>query len=65
MKKITNYEYQSAIYLLSFPLFMGAGLSKLIAEAQSDIWLSIIIGTIFGLIINLILTKLPNKCNKI
>lgn len=65
MKKITNYEYQSAVYLLSFPLFMGAGLSKLIAEAQSDIWISIIIGTIFGLIINFILTKLPNKCNKI
>ena len=51
MKKITNLEYQCLAYLLAFPLFMGIGISKMIRDVGSDVWISMIIGTILGLFI--------------
>ena len=51
MKKITNLEYQSLMFLLSFPLFMGIGISKMINCVGSDIWISMLIGTLIGVFI--------------
>ena len=65
MQKITNIESKCMQYLLAFPLFMGIGLSKIIKTSGSDSWISILLGTIIGLIINYIMTKLPRKNNKI
>ena len=64
MKKITNLEYQCLAYLLAFPLFMGIGISKMIRDVGSDVWISMIIGTILGLFIIFLFKKLPNKSNK-
>lgn len=64
MKKITNLEYQCLTYLLAFPLFMGIGISKMIRDVGSDVWISMIIGTILGLFIIFLFKKLPNKSNK-
>ena len=64
MKKITNLEYQCLAYLLAFPLFMGIGISKMIRDVGSDVWISMIIGTILGLFIIFLFKKLPNKSSK-
>lgn len=64
MKKINNLEYQCLAYLLAFPLFMGIGISKMIRDVGSDVWISMIIGTILGLFIIFLFKKLPNKSNK-
>lgn len=64
MKKITNLEYQSLMYLLAFPLFMGVGISKMIRDIGSDIWISMLIGTALGLLIIFLFKKLPEKNNK-
>lgn len=64
MKKITNLEYQCLAYLLSFPLFMGIGISKTIRDVGSDVWISMITGTVLGLFIIFLFKKLPNKSNK-
>lgn len=64
MKKINNLEYQCLAYLLAFPLFMGIGISKMIRDVGSDVWISMIIGTILGLFIIFLFKKIPNKSNK-
>lgn len=64
MKKITNFENYSLIYLLIFPLFMGIGFSKIIKNVGTDAWISAIIGSILGLLINFLIKKLPNEDNK-
>lgn len=64
MKKITNFENYSLIYLLTFPLFMGIGFSKIIKNVGSDAWISAVIGTFLGLIINYIIKKMPSEDNK-
>ncbi len=64
MKKITNLEYQCLAYLLAFPLFMGIGISKTIRDVGSDVWISMITGTVLGLFIIFLFKKLPNKSNK-
>ncbi len=65
MKKITNLENISLIYLLTFPLFMGVGFSKIIKNVGSDAWISILIGTIIGLGINYIIKSMPKEDNKL
>lgn len=64
MKKITKLESVSLIYLLTFPLFMGVGFSKIIKNVGSDAWISILIGTIMGLGINFIIKSMPREDNK-
>ena len=61
INKISNYSQ----FLLSFSLFIGLGITKIINSSLNDSWICIIIGTIMGLIINYLITKLPNKDNKI
>lgn len=65
MKKITNLEYQSLMFLLSFPLFMGIGISKMINCVGSDIWISMLIGTLIGVFIIFVLKKIPDKNSKL
>jgi hypothetical protein len=61
LKKITNYEANSVIYLISRPLFLGLGITRIITKVGADVWISIILGTLIGLIINYILLKLPKN----
>ena len=60
----TDKIYNSSNFLLSFSLFIGLGITKIINTAGTDSWICIILGTLFGLIINYILTKLPTGENK-
>ena len=63
--KYNKLEYNSALCLSSISLFLGIGISKIINSIGSDSWISIILGTAIGLLINYIFTKLPEKDNKI
>ena len=63
--KYNKLEYNSALYLSSISLFLGIGISKIINSIGSNSWISIILGTAIGLLINYIFTKLPEKNNKI
>lgn len=63
MKRITNFEFNAAQFLVSFPFFMGIGISSIIKQAESDIWLVVILGTIIGLGITYIIKKLPSTEN--
>lgn len=62
--KYNKLEYNSALFLSSSSLFLGIGISNIINTIGSDSWISIILGTILGLILNYIYTKLPEKENK-
>ena len=64
MKKI-NKIYNSSLFLLPFALFIGLGITKIIRTSGTDAWISVILGTIIGLGINLFITKLPSKESKI
>lgn len=61
LKKITKFDNNCAQYLISRPLFLGIGITNIIKNVGSDLWISIIIGTILGLLINYLFTKLPQK----
>lgn len=63
--KYNKLEYNSALFLSSISLFLGVGISKIINSLGSDSWIAIILGTMIGLIINYIFSKLPDKENKI
>mgnify|MGYP003377633825 FL=1 len=63
--KYNKLEYNSALCLSSISLFLGIGISKIINSIGSNSWISIILGTAIGLLINYIFTKLPEKDNKI
>lgn len=63
--KYNKLEYNSALFLSSISLFLGIGISKIINNLGSDSWISIILGTLLGLIINYIFCKLPDRENKI
>ncbi|MDD2504879.1 MAG: hypothetical protein PHF21_01235 [Bacilli bacterium] len=52
MKKINNYEYNSTLFLLARPLFLGFGIYQIINQIGSFFWISIILGIFLGLIIN-------------
>lgn len=62
--KNTKHEYNSLLYLISQPLFLGIGFIKIIRDVGSDYWISIILGIIIGLLINYILKLLPKNNNK-
>ena len=64
MEQPTNYEKNSLIYLIAKPLFLGIGFTRMLELAGATLWLSIIIGTIFGSFLNYIFTLLPDKNNK-
>ena len=63
MKNQDNYGVLQ--FILSLALFMGAGISNLLRISKSDVWISIILGTILGFIILKIFSKLNNKGLKI
>lgn len=63
--KYNKLEYNSSLFLSSISPFLGIGISKIINNVSSDYWISIIIGTILGLLIIKIFTTLPPKENKI
>ncbi len=65
MKKIDNLLFYNSLFLLPFSLFIGLGITKIINTAKADAWISIILGTFIGLIINVLIKKLPEKDNKI
>jgi len=60
---MNKYEYNSVLYLIAKPLFLGFGFKIMLNIAGPYLWLSIIIGTIIGLLINFILSRF-NKINK-
>lgn len=61
--KNTKYEYNSMLYLISQPLFLGIGFIKIIKDLGSDYWISILLGIILGLFINYILKIFPKTNN--
>lgn len=63
--KNTKYEYNSLLYLISQPLFLGIGFVKIIRDLGNDYWISIILGIIIGLFINYILKMFLKKNNNI
>ena len=65
MKKIDNLLFNNSLFLLPFSLFIGLGITRIINTAKTDSWISIILGTFIGLLINYLIKKLPNKDNKI
>lgn len=65
MKKIDNLLFNSSLFLLSFSLFIGLGITKIINTAGTDAWISIILGTFIGMIFNILIKKLPNKDNNL
>ncbi len=60
MNKITKLEYNSTLFLLARPLFLGFGIYKIINDTGSYFWLSIILGIIIGLILNQLFKKVSN-----
>ena len=65
MKKTNDLLYNASLFLLPFSLFIGLGITKIINTSRTDLWISIILGTFLGLIINYLLTLLPEKNNQI
>ncbi|MDO4375624.1 MAG: GerAB/ArcD/ProY family transporter [bacterium] len=63
MKKINNFNVLQ--YMLSFGLFMGAGLSNILNLAKEDVWVCGIIGTVIGYIILFLFSKLNENSFKI
>lgn len=59
MKKQDNYGVLQ--FMLSFALFMGAGISNLLTISKSDVWICAILGTILGFIILYIFSKLSDN----
>ncbi len=65
MKKQDNLLFNASLFLLPFSLFIGLGITRIINTVGSDSWISIILGTFLGLLINYMIKKLPNKDNKL
>lgn len=63
MKKINKFNVLQ--YMLSFGLFMGAGLSNILNLAKEEVWICGIVGTVIGYIILLIFSKLNESSFKI
>ncbi len=62
--KNTTSEYNSLLYLISQPLFLGIGFINIIKSLGNDYWIGIIIGLIIGLLLNYILNILSRPNNK-
>lgn len=58
--KQTKFEYNSLLFLLARPLFLGFGIYKIINDAGAYYWISIILGILLGLILNQIYKSLSN-----
>lgn len=63
MKKQDNYGILQ--FMLSFALFIGAGISNLLTISKSDVWICVGIGTLLGFIILYIFSKLSDKGFKV
>lgn len=63
--KYNKLEYNSSLFLSSISLFLGIGISKIINTSMQDSWISIILGTVLGLLLIKLFTTLPQKENKI
>ena len=48
--KYNKLEYNSAIFLSSISLFLGIGINRVVSIAKNDSWISVIIGSILGLL---------------
>lgn len=64
MKKVPSNQKNSIIYLMSRPLFLGIGFTRIINKVGYDVWISILIGTFISLLINYIFKRLPEEANK-
>jgi len=62
---MTKYETNIILYLLPKVLFLGFGFKLLINIAGTHAWISIILGSIIGLGINIILTKIIPRMHKL
>jgi len=57
---ITKKQKLSITYFLSRAVFLGVGYSLIFEKASKDAWLSVILGTLFGVIIVLAISKILN-----
>ena len=55
-----KHEYNSTLFILARPLFLGFGIYKIINNVGSYFYISIILGIILGLFINNVLKKIAN-----
>lgn len=62
--KYNKLEYNSAIFLSSISLFLGIGINRVVSIAKNDSWISVIIGSILGLLFLYLFKKLKNKKRK-
>lgn len=62
--KYNKLEYNSAIFLSSISLFLGIGINRIITIAKNDSWISVIIGSILGLLILYLFSKLNKERRK-
>ncbi|MDD4795822.1 MAG: hypothetical protein PHG03_04630 [Bacilli bacterium] len=60
MNKITKHQYNSTLFLLARPLFLGFGIYKIINIVGSYYYISIILGIFLGLLLNQIIKKINN-----
>jgi len=65
MKRTNNILNNTSLFLLPFSLFIGLGITKIINNARTDAWICIILGTVIGLFINYLLTKMPDNNVKV
>jgi len=62
---ITKHEYNSVLYLLAKPLFLGMGFSQILSMTQNAAIISVLLGLIIGFFIIYLFYKMPIKSNKI
>lgn len=60
MNKITKHQYNSTLFLLARPLFLGFGIYKIINIVGPYYYISIILGIFLGLLLNQIIKKINN-----
>lgn len=62
--KFNRLEYNSAVFLCCISLFLGIGINKIINNVGSDAWISVIFGSLIGLLIIYFMKK-SNVSNSI
>ena len=62
--KYNKLEYNSAVFLCIISLFLGVGANRIIDISRNDTWISLIIGSLLGLLIIFIFKKLNKDKRK-
>lgn len=62
--KYNKLEYNSAVFLCIISLFLGVGVNRIIDISKNDAWISVIIGSLLGLLIIFIFKKIDKEKRK-